>query len=132
MLSELTPKDAANEMHETVYEYQEWSVLSDWQPMAQPGRYCALWCEKYAMTVLFVPVTGGNGVQDIVGMIDCGLMGWPVPVVLRACCCVVSRQPCLCLRGKWRRSAGCCGMIDCDMIACPHLLLVSALFCSLC
>jgi hypothetical protein len=43
MLSELTPKDAANEMHETVYEYQEWSVLSDWQPMAQPGRYGALW-----------------------------------------------------------------------------------------
>jgi hypothetical protein len=42
MLSELTPKDAANEMHETVYEYQEWSVLSDWQPMAQPGRYSAL------------------------------------------------------------------------------------------
>jgi hypothetical protein len=44
MLSELSPKDAANEMHETVYEYQEWSVLSDWQPMAQPGRYSGLWC----------------------------------------------------------------------------------------
>jgi hypothetical protein len=45
------------------------------------------------MTAFFVPVTGGNGVQDIVGMIDCGLIGRPVPVFLRACCCVVSRQP---------------------------------------
>jgi hypothetical protein len=74
MLSELTPKDAANEMHETVYEYQEWSVLSDWQPMAQPGRYCALWRAQCVMTDLFMPVAVGNGVRGVVGMTGCGLI----------------------------------------------------------
>lgn len=38
-LREVTPKEAQGEIHETLYEYQEWSVLSDWQPMASPGRY---------------------------------------------------------------------------------------------
>jgi hypothetical protein len=40
------------------------------------------------MTVLFVPVTGGNGVQDIVGMTDCGLIACPPPLLLRAVLCV--------------------------------------------
>lgn len=38
MLSEEKPSEAQKQIHETVYEYQEWSVLSDWQPMATPGR----------------------------------------------------------------------------------------------
>ena len=34
-----TVKEAQEEMEETVYEYQEWGVLSDWDAMAHPGRY---------------------------------------------------------------------------------------------
>lgn len=42
MLSELLPKDAQREVHETVFEYQEWHLVGDWRALADPGRSCTL------------------------------------------------------------------------------------------
>ena len=42
MLSEMSVKDARNEIHETAYEYEEWGIMSDWVPMTTPGRYISL------------------------------------------------------------------------------------------
>lgn len=38
----LLPKDAQSIIEDTVYEYQEWGLLSDWAALAHPGRYAAL------------------------------------------------------------------------------------------
>ena len=47
-----TVKEAQEEMEETVYEYQEWGVLSDWDAMAHPGRYTT----AVRVTTLQLPV----------------------------------------------------------------------------